>query len=80
MEYFDYVLGLRSYHKKFRTMDFLLIGKTIEYLYTLMHSLLLVDEYHEIIKKLNKNNCWACQEGLAIYDFEEDFHMKLRFL
>jgi hypothetical protein len=78
MEYFDY--GLRSYHKKFRTEDFLRIGKTIEYLekeksgyiyqlidlYTLVHSLLLVDEYHEIIKQLNKNNCWACQEGLAL--------------
>lgn len=97
MEYFDYGLGLRSYHKKFRTEDFLLIGKTIEYLeteksgyiyqlidlYTLMHSLLLVDEYHEIIKQLNKNNCWACQEGLAgnssMHDCEEDFHMIIEY-
>jgi hypothetical protein len=34
MEYFDYGLGLRSHHKKFRTKDFLLIGKTIEYFET----------------------------------------------
>ncbi len=57
--------------------DFLLISKTIEFLeedksgyiyqlidlYSLMHSLLLEDEYHEISKQLNENKCWACQES-----------------
>ncbi len=52
-------------------------------LYTLMHSSLLVDEYHGIIKQLNKNNCWACQEGLAgnssMHDCEEDIHMIIEY-
>ena len=80
MDYHDYGLGLRSYSKKFKMDDFLTIGKTIEYLeeekslgyiyqlldlLTHMHSLLLVEEYHETIKQLSKNKCWACQEGLA---------------
>jgi hypothetical protein len=78
MDYHDYGLGLRSYPKKFKMDDFLTIGKTIEYLeeekslgyiyqlidlHTHMHSLLLVEEYHETIKQLGKNKCWACQEG-----------------
>jgi hypothetical protein len=32
-------------------------------LHTHMHSLLLVEEYHETIKQLSKNKCWACQKG-----------------
>jgi hypothetical protein len=48
-----------------------------------MQSLLLVDEYHEIIKQLNKNNFWAFQEGLAgnslTHDCEEDFHMIIEY-
>ena len=78
MDYHDYGLGLRSYSKKFKMDDFLTIGKTIEYLeeekslgytyqlidlHTHMHSLLLVEEYHETIEQLSKNNCWTCQEG-----------------
>jgi hypothetical protein len=46
-------------------------------------SLLLIDEYQKIIKQLNKNNCWACQEGLAgnssMHDCEEDFHMIIEY-
>ncbi len=48
-----------------------------------MHSLLLGDEYHEIIKQLNKNKCWACHEGLSgnssMHDCEEDFHMIIEY-
>ena len=98
MDYHDYGLGLRSYSKKFKMDDFLTIGKTIEYLeeekslgyiyqlldlLTHMHSLLLVEEYHETIKQLSKNKCWACQEGLAsnnsMHDCEQDFNLIIEF-
>ncbi len=78
--------------------DFLTIGKTIEYLeeekslsyiyqlldlLTHMHSLLLVEEYHETIKQLSKNKCWACQEGLAsinsMHDCEQDFNVIIEY-
>jgi hypothetical protein len=77
--------------------DFLLIGKTIEYLekeksgyvyqlidlYTLMNSFLLVDEFHETIKQLNKNKCWTCKEGLAgnnsMHDCEQDLNMIIEY-
>jgi hypothetical protein len=80
MDYHDYGRDLRSFSKKFKMDDFLTIGKTIEYLeeekssgciyqlidlHTNMHSLLLVEEYHETFKQLSKNKFWACQEGLA---------------
>jgi len=98
MDYHDYGLGLRSYSKKFKMDDFLTIGKTIEYLeeekslgyiyqlidlHTHMHSLLLVEEYHETIKQLSKNKCWACQEGLAshnsMHDCEQDFNLIIEY-
>jgi hypothetical protein len=62
MDNHDYGLGLRSSSLKFKMDDFLTIGKTFEYLeeekslvyiyqlidlHTHMHSLLLVEEYHE---------------------------------
>jgi hypothetical protein len=94
MDYHDYGLGLRSYSKIFKMDDFLTIGKTIEYLeeekslgniyhlfdlHTQMHSLLLVEEYHETIKQLSKIKCWACQEGLAsnntMHDCEQNLNL-----
>jgi hypothetical protein len=78
--------------------DFLTLGKTIEYLekekslgytyqlidlHTLMHSLLLVEKYHETIKQLSKNKCWACQVGLAsnnsMHDDEQDFNLIIEY-
>ena len=48
-----------------------------------MHSLLLVEEYHETIKQLSKNKCWACQEGLAsnnsMHDCWQDFNLIIEF-
>jgi hypothetical protein len=84
--------------KNLKWMIFLTIGKTIEYLeeekslgyiyqlldlLTHMHSLLLVLEYHETIKQLSKNKCWACQEGLAsnnsMHDCEQYFNLMIEF-
>jgi hypothetical protein len=79
--------------KKFKMDDFLTIAKTIEYLeeenslgyiyqlidlHTHMHSLLLVEEYHETIKQLSKNKCWTCQGRFAsnnsMHDCEQDLN------
>ncbi len=98
MDYHVYGLGLRSCSKKFKMDDFLTIGKTIKYieeekslgyiyqlidLHTHMHSFLLVEEYHETIKQLSKNKCWACQEGLAtnnsMHDCKQDFNLIIEY-
>jgi hypothetical protein len=48
-----------------------------------MHILLLVEEYHETIKQLSKNKCWACQEGLAsnnsMHDCEQDLNLIIEY-
>ena len=93
----DYGLGLKSYCKKFKMDNFLTIGKTIIYLesekssyiyqlidlHTLIHSLLLVEEYYETINQLNKNKCWGCQEGLAgnnsMHDCEQDSYTIIEY-
>jgi hypothetical protein len=48
-----------------------------------MHSLLLVEEYHETIKQLSKYKSWACQEDLAsnnsTQDCEQDFNLIIEY-
>jgi hypothetical protein len=84
--------------KNLKWMIFFTIGKTIEYLeeekslgyiyqlldlLTHMHSLLLVEEYHETIKQLARINVGLVRRVLAcnnsMHDCEQDFNLIIEY-